>query len=59
MEKEKTFKLIEKWRATEKMYFPFPRYTAQDFITWLYKKGFTIETKFQGEDLEKQEELFK
>ena len=54
MEKRKSFELVVKW-ASDGIYIP---YSARLFVDWLYKKGFTIETRFQGKDLEKQEELF-
>ena len=61
MEKEKTFKLVDTW-AYQENWLLFPVSTedpTRAFIAWLYKNGFTIETRFQGEDLTKQEELLK
>ena len=61
MEKEKTFKLMNTW-AKQENWLLFPVGTegpTRAFVSWLYENGFTIETRFQGEDLEKQEELFK
>ena len=49
MEKSKAFELASKW----------PGLQIIEFIEWLYEKGFTIETRFQGEDLKKQKELLK
>ena len=55
MEKSKASKLAIRWYKNR-----LPSWdTAVDFVEWLYKKGFTIETRFQGKDLKEQEELFK
>ena len=56
MEKEKTIKLIEKWAPTGRPY-SYDTAFVRNFVDWLYAKGFTVETRFQGEDLKKQEEL--
>ena len=57
MEKEKSIKLIKKWILDEGRFSGVDN-PAKGFVTWLYKKGFTIETRFQGKDLKKQEELY-
>ena len=57
MEKEKTFKLIDQWGFNDPSGYSNYDYVVEDFISWLYEKGYTIETRFQGEDLKKQEEL--
>ena len=60
MEKSKVLKLIEKWWLDGPRNYSrawLSQYGVDSFIDWLYKNGFTIETRFQGEDLKKQEEL--
>ena len=66
MEKKKSIKLACSWsihdgreRTQRNHDTQCEFFAALDFVTWLYENGFAIGTKFQGEDLEKQEELFK
>ena len=57
MEKQKAINLVGVWKLDEAGVYGYYTHIVKDFIDWLYVNGFTIGTKFQGEDLKKQEEL--
>jgi len=59
MEIRKAFKLVQRWVLDDGNDYGDCQYGVLDFITWIYKEGFYIDTRFQGEDAEKQEELIK
>ena len=59
MEKSKAINLVGRWSVDELTQHGNLVYGVLDFIGFLYTNGFTIETKFQGEDLKKQEELLR